>query len=194
LYLKRRVGAMGEGQQGRKLTAKQELFIVWYVRLLNAYRAAERAGYSGDQHTLEQVGHENLNKPEIRAEIDRRLKASIPSADEVLTRISQRAHVDVTPYLDSEQRIDVQALASAGLGHLVVGVKPGRQGPEITLASPETASKMLARYHRVLGADTQVDITATLEASEDALAALTGQIQAAAQQPAIEPDQTDDAE
>ena len=159
-----------------KLTDKQESFIAWYCKLLNATEAARRAGYAGNGHTLEQIGHENLSKPEIRAEIDQRLKASIPSADEVLSRIAQRAHVDITPYLDNEQRIDVQALADAGLGHLVVGVKPGRQGPEVTLASPETASKMLARYHRLLDRHVELDVTTTASLDSDTLATLAAQI------------------
>lgn len=159
-----------------KLTDKQTAFVEWYCKLLNATEAARRAGYAGNSHTLEQVGHENLSKPEIRAEIDRRLKTSIPSADEVLSRIAARAHVDITPYLDDEQRIDVQALADAGLGHLVVGVKPGRNGVEITLASPETASKMLARYHRLLDRHVELDVTSTVGLDGDTLATLAAQI------------------
>jgi len=160
------------------LTPKQAAFVAWYVKLLNATNAAERAGYSGDRHTLEQVGSENLSKPEIRAEIDKRLKASIPSAEEVLTRVSQRAHVDITPYLDEENRLDVERLRADGLGHLVVGVKPGRQGTEYTLASPETASKMLARYHRLLGQHVDIDVSGTLGADASTLASLASQIAA----------------
>ena len=159
-----------------KLTDKQELFVVWYVRLLNATRAAERAGYEGDTNTLGVTGHDLLSNPKIRAEIDKQLAASIPSAQEVLARVSQRAHTDITPYLDAEHRLDVERLRADGLGHLVMGVKPGREGTEYTLTSPETASKMLARYHKLLGSDVQVDVSATLEASPDTLAALAAQI------------------
>jgi hypothetical protein len=159
-------------------TAKQELFISWYVKLLNATQAAKRAGYSGEGHILEQQGSQLLRNIEVRAEIDRRLKAGIPSANEVLTRIKQRALADVTPYLKADGTLDVQALAAAGLGHLVKGIKPGREGLEIALVDPQAATKNLARYHRLLGADTQVDVSASLDLAAETVQALAEQIAA----------------
>lgn len=162
-------------------TPKQELFIVWYCKLLNATSAAERAGYAGDRASLGSQGAELLQNLAVRAEIDRRLKASIPSADETLSRIGAQAHADVTPYLDDELRLDVARLRADGLGHLVKGVRPGRQGPEVTLTDSQTAQKMLARYHRLLGDRLDVTVDATVDLGDGALAALTEQIHAAVQ-------------
>jgi phage terminase small subunit len=50
------------------LTAKQEMFIKEYLVDLNATQAAIRAGYS--EKTANVIGHENLNKPYIRARIE----------------------------------------------------------------------------------------------------------------------------
>lgn len=172
-----------------RLTPKQKAFVEWYVKLLNGGQAAKRAGYSGDMLTLDVVASENLRKPYIRAEIDRRLKESIPSADVLLTRISQTALSDVTPYLTDDGMLDVQALADAGLGHLVVGVKPGKDGPEYTLAHPQTARKMLARYHRILGS-LEVDLTTTSKLDRSSLDVLVAQVTAAARQGAQETDDT----
>lgn len=44
-----------------KLTDKQELFCLEYLKDLNATQAAVRAGYSED--TAKQIGYENLTKP-----------------------------------------------------------------------------------------------------------------------------------
>jgi len=162
-----------------QFTPKQEMFIVWYVKLLNATRAAGRAGYGGDRHTLEEQGSRLLRNVEIRAEIDRLLREKIMSADELLGRVTDTAVADVTPYIGADGRLDVQALAADGLGHLVVGVKPGREGVEYALASPQVARKLLARYHRLLGDRVDVDIsgTATLDkAALDTLAAQIGSI------------------
>ncbi len=52
------------------LTAKQERFVQEYLKDLNATQAALRAGYS--ERTAGSVGHENLKKPEIAAEIEKR--------------------------------------------------------------------------------------------------------------------------
>ena len=143
-----------------QFTDKELAFIHWYCILLNATEAAKRAGY-GDEDTtresLASMGSALLRKVAIRAEIDRRLKASIPSPDEVLQRVGQRAMVDLTPYLNEKLELDVEKLGNDGLGHLVTGVKRTRDGPELTLTDPQTATKTLARYHRLLGS--QLDIT-----------------------------------
>jgi len=180
--------------QADKLTPKQSAFVTWYVKLLNATRAAEKAGYTGDNDTLRQVGSENLAKPYIKAEIDRRIKASIMPADELLSRVTSTAKMDVSPYTRPDGTIDVQSMADDGLGHLIVGSKPGRNGAEITLANPQTARKMLAGYHRLLGQDVSIDVTASLDASVDTLAALAGQIAAAQAEPAQQDDTADSAD
>lgn len=55
-----------------KLTAKQELFITEYMKDLNATQAAIRAGYKKDNAYA--TGAENLRKPQIKNEIDKRLE------------------------------------------------------------------------------------------------------------------------
>ncbi|KKO51142.1 terminase small subunit [Paenibacillus sp. DMB20] len=52
------------------LTAKQELFVQEYLKDLNATQAAIRAGYS--EKTAAETGYENLRKPQIAAEIEKR--------------------------------------------------------------------------------------------------------------------------
>lgn len=54
-----------------KLTPKQELFITEYMKDLNATQAAIRAGYKEDNAYA--TGAENLRKPQIKSEIDKRL-------------------------------------------------------------------------------------------------------------------------
>ena len=55
-----------------KLTPKQELFITEYLIDSNATAAAIRAGYS--ERSANNIGPDNLLKPIIRSEIDKRLK------------------------------------------------------------------------------------------------------------------------
>jgi phage terminase small subunit len=55
-----------------KLTPKQEMFITEYMKDLNATQAAIRAGYS--EKTASVIGQENLMKPYLRSEIDKRLE------------------------------------------------------------------------------------------------------------------------
>lgn len=54
-----------------KLTAKQNAFVAAYIGSAkgNATEAARIAGYKGNDETLRAVGHENLTKPHIAAQI-----------------------------------------------------------------------------------------------------------------------------
>ena len=53
----------------KTLTPKQREFIRQYLLCRNGVQAAKRAGYKGNDKTLKQVAHENLQRPEIAAEI-----------------------------------------------------------------------------------------------------------------------------
>ena len=51
----------------KKLTSRQERFVVEYLACANGAEAARRAGYS--EHTARQMANENLSKPDIKAAI-----------------------------------------------------------------------------------------------------------------------------
>lgn len=74
----------------QRLTVKQRNFINEYIKSGNATQAAIKAGYS--KNTASETGYENLNKPHIKAEIDKRLQAiedkKIAKAEEVLQFIT----------------------------------------------------------------------------------------------------------
>ena len=60
----------------RKLTERQRRFIDEYMACGNGTEACRRAGYSQNSETVLRVqAHENLAKPNIKAEIDRRRQA-----------------------------------------------------------------------------------------------------------------------
>ncbi len=61
------------------LTAKQQRFINEYLKDCNATRAAIRAGYS--EESAQQIGSENLLKPVIAVEIERRQKELADAAN-----------------------------------------------------------------------------------------------------------------
>ena len=90
-----------------KLTAKQELFCLEYLKDLNATQAAIRAEYS--ENTAQQIGAENLSKPVIAEKLQelfkkRQEKINI-SADETLkdiVNIKERCMQEVTPKLEKD--------------------------------------------------------------------------------------------
>lgn len=80
-----------------ELTPKQRLFIVEYLKSLNATQAAIRAGYS--KRTSAKIGTENLQKPAIRTCIDTELKriedAKIADVKEVMELLTSAARGDM---------------------------------------------------------------------------------------------------
>ena len=73
----------------RKLTAKQQQFVLEYLVDLNATQAAIRAGYS--KNSAKEIGCQNLSKVNIKEaidkEIEKRSKRVKMTADDVLREI-----------------------------------------------------------------------------------------------------------
>lgn len=102
-----------------KLTGKQRAFINHYIVTLNATESARLAGYQGTRDTLRAVGAENLAKPSIKAEVERRMEKFAMPSYEVLKRLTDMARADITDYLTEDGGIDIDAMKAAGAGHLL---------------------------------------------------------------------------
>lgn len=71
----------------KKLTLKQQRFVNAYLRTGNAKESAKIAGYEGNEHTLEQMGYENLRKPEVTAALAAALKPEEDLRDRVVAEV-----------------------------------------------------------------------------------------------------------
>lgn len=74
----------------RPLTAKQRLFIDWYVSAevnMNGTEAARRAGYKGCDNQLAVAAYQNLRKPHIKREIDARIGKAAEGADVTVEKV-----------------------------------------------------------------------------------------------------------
>lgn len=152
------------------LTDKQQAFVNHYLTCFNATRAAVAAGYSGN--TARSIGQENLTKPDIRAEIDARLKELRMGANEVLARLERHARGDVTeilkPYTLKDKDgnevkgedgqpvrdmvLDLHGAAERGALGLVKKVKFGARGDvSIEMYDAQRALITLAQVHRLVG-------------------------------------------
>lgn len=83
------------------MTGKQERFIDEYLKDYNATQAAIRAGYS--KKTAKQIGEENLSKPDIKTEIDKR-KAEIAkrngvTQDEIIQELKRIGFAKITDFV-----------------------------------------------------------------------------------------------
>jgi phage terminase small subunit len=84
-----------------ELTPRQRRFCEEYLVDLNASAAARRAGYSFA--TAYSIGQENLKKPEIATEIQRRIEARSKrteiTADQVVTELGKIAFANMLNYM-----------------------------------------------------------------------------------------------
>lgn len=80
-----------------EFTVKERRFIDEYMVDLNATQAAIRSKYS--KNSARQIGTENLSKPSIKAEIEKRLKALQLDAEGTKSIVSKIAKSNVNKYL-----------------------------------------------------------------------------------------------
>lgn len=91
----------------QKLTEKQEKFVAEYLSNGgNGTAAARAAGYKGNVDTLKTVANENLNKPYIRARIDKAYekieKKGIASFEQKVELLWKIASVHSSPKYDDD--------------------------------------------------------------------------------------------
>ena len=85
-----------------QLTAKQQRFVVEYLKDLNATQAAIRAGYS--VKTAKEMGYENLTKPHLNSIIQKQQKAlqesTVIAAEAVILELARLSFHDVKHMVD----------------------------------------------------------------------------------------------
>lgn len=119
---------------------------------LNATEAARRLHY---KHPHVQ-GPRLRNRLEIKAAIEERLGERKLSANDVLSRLSDKAEADMAYFLnvgaDGAATLDLRKARRNGKLHLVRRVKLGKRGrvEAVELHDPRPYLDMLARYYKLL--------------------------------------------
>jgi len=167
------------------LVPKQRAFIEEYLQCWNASEAARRAGYS--EKTAGSIGHENLKKPEISAEIERRVAESKMSADEVLVRLADEGRGTLGDFMDIADNglpaWNFEKAATANKLHLIRKIKTktvtthrtrGEVEEDITevevtleLYSAQAAKEILAKHHKLLTDKVDVHHSGTIDFTAD---------------------------
>lgn len=130
-----------------QLTDLQKLFVEHYLQTWNAAEAARLAGYNAKNDSVyRSIGSENLTKPNIKAEIERRIDQYAMSSNETLQRLSKVARwFDITKYIELRPThvkdklgnvfesgvylwVDLERLQADGLGHLIKRIKQNTAG------------------------------------------------------------------
>ena len=133
----------------RRLTAKQRIFVDEYLRCWNATEAARRAGYS--ERSLRSIAAENLTKPDIQAEIKRRLLTVAMSADEVLGRLAEQARVDLGQFIrindeTGQVTVDLRPVRAKEHTHLIKSLRQTKEGLAIEVCDAQAALVHLGKH------------------------------------------------
>jgi phage terminase small subunit len=136
------------------LTVKQKAFVDEYVNCWNASAAARRAGYS--ETSARVIGHENLTKPDIQAEIKRRVSELAMGGDEVLIRLAEMARGNMDDFVSFRPGVklpllDFEKAHEAGKFGLIKKLKYTADGAiEFELYDSQAALALLAKANRLL--------------------------------------------
>lgn len=129
------------------LTNKQRIFVNEYLTTWNASEAARRAGYS--EKTAGSIGHENLNKPEIDAEVKRRIADRTMGPDEVLIRLGEQARAEYSQYIGADGVVDLAQMIADGKAHLIKGIKETAHGKTIEFYDGQAALVHIGKHHKI---------------------------------------------
>lgn len=151
------------------LTAKQQAFVDEYLKCWNAAEAARLAGYS--EHTARSIGHENLTKPDIAEEIQRRVAERTMTADEVLTRLAEQARNEHGRYIAANGTVDLPMLIRDGKGHLIKGIKETAHGKTVEFYDAQAALVHIGKHHGLFKDNLEVNVTGTPDYTADERAA-----------------------
>ena len=151
------------------LTLKQQRFIDEYMVDLNATQAAIRSGYS--KKTAKAIGAENLTKPTIRAEIDKKLRekhdATIADQTEVmrtLTRILRREEKENTVVTLKKHKSTYDARGKKKI--------LDEETPEVVeipakLSDVNKAAELLGRRYAMFTDNNRVETDAVVQITDD---------------------------
>ena len=125
------------------------MFVEEYLHDFNATRAAERAGYRGDDNTLAATGSRLLRNDKVADRISARLRQSAMSADEVLRRFAEQARADIGDFIAVDDKGDfvIDWMAIKGKTHLIKSVRRNSHGTTIELYDAQAALDKLSKVH-----------------------------------------------
>lgn len=148
------------------LTDKQEMFVEEYLVDLNATQAAIRAGYS--KKTARQTGADNLSKPYISEEIQRRLddkkEKLIMKQDEILetlTRQGRREEPDYVVVLTEKPSYDEN-------GNFI-GIEKKPEIVQVPTKNNDSikAAELLGKYYKLWTEKTEVEHSGAVQFVDD---------------------------
>lgn len=133
-----------------RLRGRRRAFVEEWFKDFNGTRAAERAGYMGNENTLAVTASRMLRNAKVRAYISERFAAKAMDADEVLARLANQARGDIGDLLQPGGIIDLDRVKAAGLTHLIKSITYQKgQRVRVELYSSQRALELIGKHQRL---------------------------------------------
>ncbi len=158
------------GEDGQRLTAKEQLFITEYLRSFKLVDALKAAGYIMTSPMVDESrARRILIRPEVAKEISDRLEASIMTRAEVLARLTEQGRNAYSRYIGVDGTVDLRKMIEDNMIHLVKGVRPTKFGRVIEFMDGQKALEMVGRYHKLFTdrIDQTSEVTLRVEYAEE---------------------------
>lgn len=153
------------------MTGKQKAFILaYFANGFVGWRAAQAAGYKGDEATLRVCGSRLLTNANVQREVERRWNRLAMQADEVIGRLTEMARGDMDSVLDDNGSFDIKLARERGKTFLIKKQKiiekfipqEGRDDivirtTELEFHDAQAALGTLAKYHGLLSERLKID-------------------------------------
>jgi len=133
------------------LRKKQKAFVEYYLQSWNATQAAKDAGYS--ERSAKSIGAENLTKPDIQAEIQRRLDEICMTSDEVLSSLAEIGRTSIEDIMDIDESghlsFNFKRAKDERKLSLIKSIIPTQYGTKVELHDRMKALELIGKHHEL---------------------------------------------
>ncbi len=161
----------------RPLSPKQKVFVEAYLETWNAMEAARRAQYAQPQKQAWAV----MQLPQVKAEIELRLRDTIMAADEVMTKLTEQARLNAAMFFyfedvkvrDPQTGVETTRREMTGInwgmveryGHLIKKIGYDRKGrPVLEFHDAQHALELISKRHKLFTDSVDLNVNGSVKA------------------------------
>lgn len=121
-------------------------FVDSFLRTFAPLTAMREAGFERCSNLM---ANKLLQKPEIKAEISRRMSSTIMSKEEVLWRLTLQARNKYSEYIDAAGKVDLGKMIEDGTIHLVKCITPTRYGIKVEFVDGQRSLELIGKHYKL---------------------------------------------
>lgn len=127
---------------------QQMLFAIEYVKDFNGTRAAQRAGFQGNDDSLAVTASRLLRYAKVQNKIRDLLAANAMAAEEALWRLAQMARLDISQFIKAKNgSFEINWSSVNKYGFLIKSITQTRYGPKLELHDSQKALELIGKHY-----------------------------------------------